>query len=89
MHYFAYFTQNFTNPALIFRVFGRKTNLLEMLRKFGNQILKKIAKNALFLPILHKTLQALRQPCARFAEKTNHCKVFDKILKISDEISIE
>ena len=29
----AYFTQNFTNPALIFRAFGRKTNCLKILAK--------------------------------------------------------
>ena len=57
---FAYFTQNFTNPALIFRAFGRKTQIVGNFDKIFKNFLKKIAKNALFLPILHKTLQTLR-----------------------------
>ena len=57
---FAYFPLNFTNLALFFRALGRNTQIAWKVEKFSTGFLKKIAKTALFFPILHKTLQTLR-----------------------------
>ena len=37
MHYFRLFTQNFTNPALIFRAFWRKTQIVGKFLKFFDE----------------------------------------------------
>ena len=42
------FSQNLTNHGLLFARLDEKHNLLEILRKFSKNFLKKIAKNALF-----------------------------------------
>ena len=55
----AYFKQNFTNPALSFRAFGQKIQFLGNFEKILKSFLKDIVINALFLHVLHKSLQTL------------------------------
>ena len=46
--FFAYFSINLTNHALIFCAFGRKMQIVENFEKILKNLLQKIAKNALF-----------------------------------------
>ena len=87
---FAYFTQNITNPALIFRAFGRKIQIVGNFDKiFSKVFLRKLLIMLYFCLFYTK----FYEPCFNFArvwtKNTNCWKIFDEILKILDENSIE
>ena len=59
------------------------------LSKICKRFLKKIAKNAIFSPIFSKNFKTMRSTFASLDEKHNCLGNSEKILKISDENSME
>ena len=77
MHYFSIFPKNLTNHALIFRAFGRKTQIVGKFEKFSNvfENFRKIHYFSIFFEKFNK-------PCVNFSRVWTKTTIFWKILEI-------
>ena len=75
---FAYFTQNFTNPALVSLVLDEKHKFLKILRKFSNIFLRKLLKMNYFCLFYIKFYKPCVKIFARSDEKHKLLEIMRK-----------